>query len=105
MQLNSSETRVALQESQGALTTLQRELIEVCKRGSEEEENKGKGIPKVANLKREMKECGTALRCSGQYLFLHKILAKERRSSDAIARTVAKRRLLVTLEKTYLVGT
>ena len=73
---------MALQESQGALTTLQRELIEVLQeREEEEEENKGKGIPKkVANLKREMKECETALAMQrGQYLFLHKILAKERR--------------------------
>ena len=44
--LTLAETRVALQESQGALTTLQRELLRYCKRGRRGRREQRKGIPK-----------------------------------------------------------
>ena len=81
-----AETRVALEESQGALTTLQRELIAVLQgREEEEKDDKEKGVPRqVARMKREMKECETALTMQrGQYLYLQKVLAKERRQLKA----------------------
>ena len=61
--LTLAETRVALEESQGALTTLQRELIAVLQgREDEEQADKDRGVPRqIARMKKDMKECETAL--------------------------------------------